>query len=140
MFKNLFLAVLFFLAVVFFLADKTYSENNTMNQSDTVQIKILTYIYLGETDNDFFITCSIEKGEVVPDMLLDAVCKTGKRFSVKIDKIEKYLFTDVFIPSAKTGDSVCLRAKLNSGNASGFNHEDYVLVNTGAPYFEAIKK
>lgn len=131
---------LLILATSFYTAGEAYSENESLSNSDTVQARILTYIYLGATDNDFFITCRIEAGEVVPEMILDAVSKSGKRFALKIDKIEKYLFTDEFIPSGKTGDTVTLRAQLHSGNASGFNHEEYILVNTGAPYFDAIKK
>jgi len=137
--RNLTIPVIFILAFITNTA-VTYPEKESLSLGDEVQARILTYIYLGETDNDFFITCRIESGEVLPEMLLDAVNKTGKRFSVKIDKIEKYLFSNEFVSSAKTGDTVCLRVQLHSGNASGFNHEEYVLVNTGAPYFEATKK
>lgn len=138
--KYLYAITLLVITAAFLTAGETYPENKSTLQGDTVQARILTYIYLGATDNDFFITCRIDKGEVMPEMLLDAVNKSGKRFALKIDKIEKYLFTDEFIPSGKTGDTVTLRAHLHSGNASGFNHEEYVLVNTGAPYFDAIKK
>lgn len=139
-FKYLFIIAFLVFTILFFISEKTFSEKKSTRQSDSVKVKIFSYIYLGETDNEFFIPCRIEEGEVIPEILLDAVSKTGKRFTIKIDKIEKYLFTNEFLSSAKTGDSVNFRAHLHSGNASGFNHEDFVLVNIGAPYFDAIKK